>query len=67
MNESSENKREGRIEIDLGECVGCGMCARKCPHDAIRIEGLAAFVDHEECTVCGLCIDECPNWAIHRK
>ncbi|MFQ5557174.1 MAG: 4Fe-4S binding protein, partial [Acidimicrobiales bacterium] len=33
---------EGRIEIDPDLCVGCGVCARFCPNDAIVAVGAPA-------------------------
>ncbi len=45
-------------------CVGCGMCASKCPAGAISIENAKAKIDYEKCLGCGLCISVCPFGAI---
>ncbi len=30
-------KRDGRVETDPTQCIGCGMCANVCPKDAIGV------------------------------
>ncbi|MFP4027865.1 MAG: FAD-dependent oxidoreductase [Candidatus Brocadiia bacterium] len=42
--------------------VGCGLCYRICPYDAIVLDetGTKYVVDEEECAGCGLCIERCP-------
>ena len=42
-------------------CIGCGLCMKICPHDAIRVENNLAVIDYEKCTSCGLCAAVCPK------
>ena len=50
---------------DLGECVGCGICAdERCPVKAIEMIDEKAVVNVERCIGCGLCASGCPNDAI---
>ena len=42
-------------------CIGCGICTKICPHDAIRVENNLAVIDYEKCTSCGLCAAVCPK------
>lgn len=54
-----------RINIDQGDCEGCGLCIERCPNHAISFNtsGLAE-VDHETCLTCGYCAPACPVRAI---
>jgi NADH-quinone oxidoreductase subunit I len=41
-------KRPARFDIDLLECVFCGMCVEACPVDAIRMDsGIYAIADYK--------------------
>ena len=46
-------------------CVFCGLCAKACPADAIKVDRKADpklwGVDQEACVKCGACIDKCPK------
>ena len=41
-------------------CIGCGICQKNCPQDAIAVENFLAKVDYDKCTGCGTCKEKCP-------
>lgn len=48
------------FEIDVEKCIGCTICAKKCPSDAIVSKVKAPhFIKGEECIKCGVCFDVC--------
>lgn len=47
--------------IDEDRCIGCVMCIKPCPTDAIigAAKHIHTVID-SDCTGCGLCVDPCP-------
>jgi Na+-translocating ferredoxin:NAD+ oxidoreductase RNF subunit RnfB len=41
-------------------CIGCSLCAKNCPSDAIIFENNIAKIDYSKCTGCGTCAEKCP-------
>ncbi|MBW1942815.1 MAG: 4Fe-4S binding protein [Deltaproteobacteria bacterium] len=47
------------------DCKGCGLCAKRCPEDAIDGKIKDRFdIDPFLCQECGTCFDTCPQGAI---
>ena len=54
----------GKPWVNHKKCVGCGICADNCAHDAITIVEDKATIDHQVCTGCGRCIGVCAVVAV---
>ena len=54
---------DGKPKVYQKRCVGCGLCAKQCAHDAISFSGekgqRKAAIDHEKCVGCGRCVGAC--------
>jgi formate hydrogenlyase subunit 6/NADH:ubiquinone oxidoreductase subunit I len=47
------------------DCIGCTICAQRCPTDAIEIKPYEKHeIDNEKCIRCGTCKDVCPADAV---
>ena len=52
-----------KLKINPNKCVGCGICAKGCPTQNIKIvDGKA--VANAQCTMCYRCVSYCPKQAI---
>lgn len=60
------NKATGytdKLKINQDKCLGCGICAKNCPTQNIKIEDGKA-VASSKCTMCYRCVNHCPGQAM---
>jgi len=56
------------FDINKEKCIGCGMCARRCPVQAISGDKTVKFtIDQAKCIKCGECFNVCKFGAVLRK
>lgn len=67
-----EPQYRGRIIFDHSDCIGCNLCSRDCPSEAIKIINIGTKEDKKfqmdldlgKCIFCGQCADSCPKKCI---
>lgn len=53
------------IKIIKDKCVGCGLCIKACPLEAIVLVDKVAVIDLDKCNLCSGCVGSCKFNAIH--
>jgi len=54
----------GMMILNIDKCINCGICARICPANAIKMypkdDKRNPGIDYARCIFCGFCVDVCP-------
>ena len=58
---SSKDKGKQVMSVCKVGCIGCKMCEKVCPSEAITVTDNLAHINPEKCTNCGLCAEKCPK------
>lgn len=58
-----QERTRGAIGIDTDSCILCGICDKKCPANAIKVDRKAGKweIERMQCIQCGYCVAECPK------
>ena len=65
MHNFSLSTKRKKAQIDKDKCIGCTICAKKCPVNAITGKLKEPHqVNDEICIGCGICEEKCPKDAI---
>jgi ech hydrogenase subunit F len=56
-------RTRGHVAIDIDTCIFCGLCSRKCPTGAIRVDrnGKSWSIEPFSCIQCNCCVETCPK------
>ena len=56
-------RMRGHVEIDIENCISCGLCARSCPPGALTVDRAARTwtINRFDCVQCGSCVNNCPK------
>jgi len=62
-------KIRGKLRFYPGKCIGCKLCIKDCPSEAITInetgeKQFEAIIDLGKCIYCAQCVDSCPTKAL---
>jgi formate hydrogenlyase subunit 6/NADH:ubiquinone oxidoreductase subunit I len=56
-------RTRGHVEININDCIMCGMCMRSCPPGAIEVKRAENTwtINRFDCVQCGYCAEKCPK------
>lgn len=60
------NKQKGPVAMKQCKvgCIGCSLCVKNCPNEAVKVESFNATINYEACQNCGVCKEKCPRKTI---
>jgi ech hydrogenase subunit F len=69
MKKTYPKATRGHIEINVDDCIFCGLCSRKCPSLVIHVDrGQKKWeINPFGCCQCGSCVEACPKKCLFMK
>lgn len=63
------DRTRGHIENDIDVCVLCGLCTKKCPTGALKVDRNEKTwsISRFSCIQCGYCVESCPKKCLSMK
>jgi formate hydrogenlyase subunit 6/NADH:ubiquinone oxidoreductase subunit I len=60
-------RTRGRVQINISDCIYCGMCQRRCPTGAIKVDraNSAWSIERLQCIQCSYCTEVCPKKCLY--
>jgi formate hydrogenlyase subunit 6/NADH:ubiquinone oxidoreductase subunit I len=58
-----QERTRGHIDIVMDDCILCGICAKKCPTQAISVarDAKSWTIQRMRCIQCSCCVEVCPK------
>lgn len=57
-------RKTAHLHVEQDRCTGCGLCAKKCPVQAISMQNGRPVWIRKKCAMCLGCLHRCPRFAI---
>ena len=58
----------GKLVMEEDKCIFCGICAKKCPSNALTVTRKpdpSWRFERFRCILCGSCVEACPKKCLH--
>ena len=58
-----QERTRGQVAIDVDTCIACGICDKKCPANAIKVDRKTRTwtIERMQCIQCAHCVMVCPK------